>query len=73
MRELPPGYTVRRNPFMGVEYLNPLGTIVFQHPIDTDSARFWVWQRHEGGAASAVVVDITTLLASEEKGDDSPA
>ena len=36
---LPKGYTVRENRMTGVDYLDPKGNIVFQHPKDDNPAR----------------------------------
>lgn len=41
--ELPDGYTVRENKQVGVDYLDPQGNIVFQHPVDDNAARHYVW------------------------------
>ena len=41
--ELPDGYTVRENKQVGVDYLDPQGNIVLQHPTDSKVARYLVW------------------------------
>ena len=41
--DLPEGYTVRENRMVGVDYLDPKGNIIFQHPIDDNAARRVVW------------------------------
>ena len=39
---LPKGYTVRENRMVGVDYLDPKGNILFQHPKDDNAARILI-------------------------------
>ncbi len=41
--DLPPGYTVRENKQVGVDYLDRYGNIVIQHPVDSNSIRHYLW------------------------------
>ena len=54
---LPDGYTVRENKYVGVDYLDPKGNIVLQHPADSKIARYlvWniVWKRRKGNKPNA--------------------
>lgn len=41
--ELPKGYSVKNDDCVGVSYYNDKNLIIFQHPVDNNSARKIVW------------------------------
>jgi hypothetical protein len=44
---LPDGYSIRKNKQVGVDYLDPSGNIVMQHPVDSNSVRRYMWNHAE--------------------------